>query len=846
MNFGFIAHVNNQDERNMLKCMNQINHLLSNMSVTDIVTHTTKDSVDFVEFSVTSKMKVTCKGKITYLPWYPQDILENSEDALAVIKKIALDLEEWGAEIIGLGGYTAAIGGRGVEIQKALKKAKITTGNSFTASTSIDTLNYIQEKLKFSISDKIITVVGFPGSIALVVTKAMSHTGAKIQVVGRRANIASDKFLSDLTDEEKSRVTFTTSLNEALENSDIVFSATTTGWIIHQDVLKPGAIVIDIGEPKDMMQSEFPREDILVVDGGRFGFANDVVVDLPFSDFVKTNFFGCVGETILLALENDLSHCSIGRILTEENVEAIKKLGCKHGFIVDGLSNHGSSIDDNAIYKLSRYYEESRTHSEDIYININSADKDVIFDKYKDHVNSVLVSLSKTGNYDRLYIRAEGLNVWDSEGEMYFDFVGGYGSVNIGHNHPCIVDGIKKYLEISPPSLLQVSPGYFASILSERLTNLFPGKLNRVFFCNSGAESVEGALKLARIYTGKYKYISTNNSFHGKTYGALSVTGREKYQRFFKPLLDGVDFVEYGNIDEIEALLQNNDIAAVIIEPIQGEGGVIIPPKGYLKRCLELCHSHGALLIVDEVQTGFGRTGKMFGFEHDEFIPDIVTVAKSLGGSLIPIGAYITQDEIWGKAYGSQEKYLLHTSTFGGNSFCSSVAINAIDIISKENLAENAKNMGQLIMEGLTEISRNYNFIKDVRGCGLLIGIEFKYSLDNGISNLIKVVGSMVPNRYKDFFSAFPRNILDSITDFIEENTVNVEKFLSENFASQFSACLLNDFNIITIVTLNNPNIIRIEPPLVITENDVQYFLDGFRAVCEKFRFLDEDEDEEL
>jgi acetylornithine/succinyldiaminopimelate/putrescine aminotransferase len=365
--------------------------------------------------------------------------------------------------------------------------------------------------------------------------------------------------------------------------------------------------------------------------------------------------------------------------------------------------------------------------------------------------------------------------------------------------------------------------------------------LNRVFFCNSGAEAVEGALKLARKYTGRSKYISTGNSFHGKTYGALSVTGREKYRKYFQPLLSDVTFIEYGNIDELEQALSDDDAAAFIMEPIQGEGGIIIPPDGFIRQAKELCHRHGALLIMDEVQTGFGRTGEMFAFMRDGAAPDILAVAKSLGGALVPIGAYVTTEDIWRTAYGNQQTYLLHTSTFGGNNFCASVGLSAIDVIVGEKLSENAATMGDRLISGLTAIAANYNFIKAVRGRGLLIGIELGYSLHNGIRNLIKLIGSMIPAKYMEFFAAFPSDILDSISDFIEDNTVNVEKFLGENFASQFSAVLLNDFNIISIVTLNNPNVIRIEPPLVITQNDVDYFLKSFRQVCEKFKIIDEE-----
>ena len=195
--------------------------------------------------------------------------------------------------------------------------------------------------------------------------------------------------------------------------------------------------------------------------------------------------------------------------------------------------------------------------------------------------------------------------------------------------------------------------------------------------CNSGAEAVEGALKTARISTGKTGLISCEGSFHGKTLGALSVTGRTKYQEPFKPLIPECSLVPFGDLDLLEKELAKGDIAAFIVEPIQGEGGVIVPPNGYLKGARELCTKYGALLIVDEIQTGLGRTGYMFACEHEEVEPDIMCLAKSLGGGVMPIGAFITTPEVWNKAYGSTDKCLLHTSTFGekylgscGRNFC--------------------------------------------------------------------------------------------------------------------------------------------------------------------------------
>ncbi|MBC7325332.1 MAG: aspartate aminotransferase family protein, partial [Moorella sp. (in: Bacteria)] len=231
------------------------------------------------------------------------------------------------------------------------------------------------------------------------------------------------------------------------------------------------------------------------------------------------------------------------------------------------------------------------------------------------------------------------------------------------------------------PNLIQSSLGVLAAALAHNLAKITPGDLQRSFFCNSGCEAVEGALKLARAATGRKEIIYCHNSFHGKSFGALSVTGREKYQKPFEPLLPGCAAVPFGDAEALAYELKKERAAAFIVEPIQGEGGINVPPPGYLAQARRLCSQHGTLLIIDEIQTGFGRTGAMFACEEEGAVPDILCLAKSLGGGIMPVGAYITTDEIWKKAYGSMEKALLHTSTFGGNNWAAAAALAALQVI---------------------------------------------------------------------------------------------------------------------------------------------------------------------
>lgn len=418
-----------------------------------------------------------------------------------------------------------------------------------------------------------------------------------------------------------------------------------------------------------------------------------------------------------------------------------------------------------------------------------------------DCVNPTLNSLLAMMNFDRRYVKAEGIFVWDDEGQRYLDFFGGYGAVNHGHNHPNILAAIEMIKEL--PKVLQVTSNPLAGALAKNLAAITPGQLEISFFCNSGAEAVEGALKLARAATGKKEFISTENSFHGKTFGALSVTGREKYQRPFEPLLPGCRTIPFGDSGVLEQELRHRDVAAFIVEPIQGEGGVIIPPDGYLKGAEELCRKHKALLIVDEAQTGFGRTGKMFACEHENVEPDILCLSKSLGGGMVPLGAYVTTRKVWMRAYGSLSNCLLHTSTFGNNTLACAVGLAAIQTAIDENLPESARENGQYFLERLKGLQERHAMIKEARGRGLMIGIEF-YEPAQGF--LSKATGGVVNKLSKEYFS---------------------QMVVSE---------LLNEYRILTVYTLNNPNVVRLQPPLVVEKEHLDFAVEALDNICQEHK----------
>jgi len=324
----------------------------------------------------------------------------------------------------------------------------------------------------------------------------------------------------------------------------------------------------------------------------------------------------------------------------------------------------------------------------------------------------------------------KGAVLYDINGQSYIDCVGGHGVAVVGHSHPAVVDTI-----VEQARQLLICPGSFyndvRAKLLKKLDEITPKPLSVSFLSNSGAEAIETAIKLARIYTKKKKIISTVGAFHGRTLGALSLTWRPEYRNPFQPLLPSVDFVPFGNIERIKDAI-DKDTAAIIVEPIQGEGGVNLPPDDFLPSLRELCDEYDVLLILDEVQTGFGRTGKMFAMEHWDVVPDILVLAKAAAGG-VPIGITMSSKEIM-----SAFKPATHGSTFGGNPLAASAALAAINVIINEKLPQQASDKGKYFIKCLEAIKQSTTIIREVRGKGLMIGVEYRFRIGELILEALK------------------------------------------------------------------------------------------------------------
>jgi putrescine aminotransferase len=426
-------------------------------------------------------------------------------------------------------------------------------------------------------------------------------------------------------------------------------------------------------------------------------------------------------------------------------------------------------------------------------LNLSRKDSGSLFAK---HVNPGLKTMLSAIGFDKNFVSAEGIFVYDETGTRYLDFLGGYGSLPFGHNPRDILAGMEK--ASNRPNYLQAQASALQAALAHDLAAILPGDLSMSFFCNSGAEAVEGALKMARIATGKQVFVYCTGAFHGKTFGALSVGGREKYKTPFEPLIPGCVEVPFGDINALEDALERHRCAAVIMEPVQGEAGVIVPPEGYLKQARELTRAHDTLLILDEVQTGLGRTGTMFACEHEGVVPDIMCLAKALGGGVMPLGATVATRTVWEKAYGGMSKAILHTSTFGGGARACAAGLMTISKIIGEDLPRQAFELGEYFLEGLRTLKQRYKTIKEVRGKGLLIGVEFDRPVEG---------------------------LLDKLT------AGAINEFAKEYYASLVAGQLLGNHQAITAYTLNNPNVMRLEPPLVVTKEQIDYVLNALEDI---------------
>jgi ornithine--oxo-acid transaminase len=411
------------------------------------------------------------------------------------------------------------------------------------------------------------------------------------------------------------------------------------------------------------------------------------------------------------------------------------------------------------------------------------------------HLDPSLVDVLRILGFDKEYRSAQGSYLYDAAGRAYLDFHSGEGFASLGHNHPDVRDVLQATLAADLADGVQLTYSVLAGMLAEALSQRLPRGLDAVFFASTGAEAVDSAMKFARAATRRPRLISCDSSFHGVTLGPLSLVGDEFFKEGFGPLLPGCERVPFGDLSRLEAELRKKDVAAFIVEPIQGRE-VTLPPPGYLQAAQELCRSYGTLFVIDEVQTGLGRTGEWFALEQSGLEPDFVLVGKALSGGYMPVAAMVTRREIYQRAVGTLERSYVHQSTFGRNRLSMAAGLATLRVIERDHLVEHAARMGTILRDGLAELQQRYDMIKEVRGSGLMIGIE-----------------------------------LQAPSSRIARLSIRMIRMASEGLFPQLVVIPLHrDHGVITMAAGKN-DVVKLLPPLTLSEPEARGFLGALDAV---------------
>ena len=408
--------------------------------------------------------------------------------------------------------------------------------------------------------------------------------------------------------------------------------------------------------------------------------------------------------------------------------------------------------------------------------------------------------LKKIG-FDRAWVRAEGAYLWDERGAKYLDMLGGFGMFNVGRNNPRVRAALAEALELDLPGSVQLGASPLPPLLAEELIRRTPPRLERVLFTSSGTEAVEAALKLGRAATSRTRVVSAAHGFHGLTLGSLSANGNPEFTERFGPLLPGFSHVPFGDVEALERELQREDVALFLVEPVQGKG-VNLPPRGYLEAAQELCRRFGTLFCVDEVQTGFGRTGKLFAFEHWGLEPDLVPVAKSLSGGYVPVGALLMSKAVHETVFDSLENSVSHGSTFAPNELGMAAGLATLHELDEQDLVRHSARLGERLLELTTPLVQRYDVVRDVRGLGLLWAIEFAEPAAGRRS-------------YR---------LLDRIQPGL--------------FAQVIVVPLFREHRILSQVAGHGIAVIKGIPPLTLTEDDIDWFAGALDETIRKARRL--------
>jgi ornithine--oxo-acid transaminase len=415
------------------------------------------------------------------------------------------------------------------------------------------------------------------------------------------------------------------------------------------------------------------------------------------------------------------------------------------------------------------------------------------FSLHEQYLNNQMVRVLRTIGYDRNYKRAIGQYLYDEDNNEYLDLLSGFGVFAVGRNHPTVVAALRETLALELPNLVQMDVSLLSGLLAEKILETTSDNLSKIFFCNSGTESVEAAIKFARYVTKRENVVFCEHSFHGLTTGALSLNGEQIFREGFGPLLPGCNSVPFNNLEALEQALSKNDVAAFIVEPIQGKG-VNVPDDNYLPEVERLCKKYGALFVVDEVQTGLGRTGKFWAIEHWGVQPDMICMAKALSGGFVPVGAIAMTQQVMDTVFNRMDRAVVHGSTFSKNNLAMAAGLATLQVIKDEKLVENSAKIGKDIIDAINATAGKYEFLKEARGMGMMIAIEFH----SPQSLSLKAAWSMLEAANKGLF------------------------------CQMITIPLFKDHRILTQVAGHGMNVVKLLPPLNLTQKDHDWIVNSF------------------
>ncbi len=421
---------------------------------------------------------------------------------------------------------------------------------------------------------------------------------------------------------------------------------------------------------------------------------------------------------------------------------------------------------------------------------------------YARHVNPSFIKLLGMLGYGRRFVRASGEKIWDSEGGEYVDFLAGFGSVNVGHSHPRVMQSMREALEAQPVHFCHMGPADYTAELAAALARVAGRPLERVLFTTGGAEAVEAGLKLARAKTRRAPILYCEGGYHGTSFGTLSVMGAQRMREPFEPLLDGCRAIPFGDLEALEGALDRKRYAAFVVEPIQAEAGVVLPPAGYLAEAQAMCRRRGTVLVLDEVQTGLGRTGHMFAYQGEGFVPDVLVLAKALSGGMAATGAALTSAELHDAAYGGTDRFDLHSATFQGNALSCAAGLATLAVLEEEQLAKRAARLGRRLLERLQAGLEGHPFVRGVRGRGLLVGVELGPT-GRGLAS--KLAPGLISK-------------------------------LSEQVFGHWLALKLLEAGVIAQPCSHNHDVLKLEPPLTVSEDSVDRVADLVCELLQRYR----------